>query len=63
MRITSATNELLGQLTDDKNFIAIEELHNSRSAIKFIMDHIDDLAPLGRKTYFLTELFPPDNVY
>lgn len=46
-----------------ENFIPIGELHNSRSAIKFIIDNIKILIPNdGRKTYFLTEFLPTDMI-
>ena len=47
-------------ITGKEDFIAIGELHNSRSAIKFIIDHINQLISSDpkRKTYLLTECFP-----
>lgn len=60
MKITGALSDVLPSVKE-KDFIAIGELHNTRSAIKFIIDNIDFLAPPndGRKTYFLTEFLKP----
>lgn len=58
MPITSNINDVLAKISGKEDFIAIGELHNSRSAIKFIMDNIKILAPSNddRKTYLLSEL-------
>ena len=57
MKITSNINDVLDAINGKEDFIAIGELHNSRSAIKFILENIDELVPPedGRRTYLLTE--------
>ncbi|MDX2164532.1 MAG: hypothetical protein SFW07_03840 [Gammaproteobacteria bacterium] len=59
--VTTNIAEVLKKITGKETFIAIGELHNSRSAIKFILDNINLLAPSdGRKTHLLTEFLPTD---
>jgi len=53
--ITSHPQKVVGAISESLNFIAIGELHNSRSAIRFIIDNLNILAPNDRKTYLLTE--------
>ena len=58
--ITDDIEKVTRAITGEENFIAIGELHNSRSAIKFIMDNVNKLTDPSndRKTYVLTEFFP-----
>lgn len=53
--ITSDVNAVLGRITGEESFIAIGELHNSHSALKFIKENMGRLVSGERKTYFLTE--------
>lgn len=60
MKGTANINEVLSLLSGKENFISVGEIHNSRSAIKFIMDNFTNLLTKeGGKIYFLTEFLPP----
>lgn len=63
-KITSNINDVLAKISGKEDFIAIGELHNSRSAIKFIMDNITKLALNdSRKTYLLSEILGLEESY